>query len=185
MANTLHKFTPEQRDALLAALRYYQLGCQHDPDHRGDDIADIATNGGAHSGLGYDEIDGLCEDINCTGGAQLLISLEGGLVSAVVSRDQALLGLDVLVVDYDATAEETQDVFVQQSDGEAPDVYAYWTGVERQTITILEDHVQCRSCVAVTPKSETIEDDGHYYCHECHEDVVKFEASEEVNVAAS
>jgi hypothetical protein len=54
----------EERDAILAALRYWQ----HDKDGTKPDwqgLTEIETNGGTHQGLGSEAIDELCERINC------------------------------------------------------------------------------------------------------------------------
>ena len=63
----------EERDTILAALRYYQR-CFTGPDSRKvfqalrfmHGIEEIATNSGAHPPLSASAIDGLCETINCS-----------------------------------------------------------------------------------------------------------------------
>lgn len=56
-AATPHYLNDEERDAILAALRYWQK-------HGAPDFEDIASNAGAHDVLTDGEIDQLCEDLN-------------------------------------------------------------------------------------------------------------------------
>lgn len=50
---------------ILAALRFYQLKGGYQALQR-NDLEDIATDDGEFDALGSDEIDRLCERINCT-----------------------------------------------------------------------------------------------------------------------
>lgn len=59
---TLNK---EQTATVLAALRFYQENGQGEPHNRSDAIHDIATDTGELTSLDADDIDALCEDINC------------------------------------------------------------------------------------------------------------------------
>lgn len=53
--------TNRELATVLAALRYWQEDCQCNPDHRRDEIDDIATNGGELAALDDAEVDALCE----------------------------------------------------------------------------------------------------------------------------
>jgi hypothetical protein len=50
---------------ILAALRYYQVQGQSHTTRRPTWIEEIATNGGEVVALDADEIDKLCEQLNC------------------------------------------------------------------------------------------------------------------------
>lgn len=58
--------TQEDRNTILAALRFYQAKGMGEPANRADDIHDIATNGGNDTSYDSGDIDDLCERINCT-----------------------------------------------------------------------------------------------------------------------
>ena len=58
------EMTPQKRNTILAALRYYQENGQGDPDNRSDAIHDIATDGDTDISMDDDGIDELCEEIN-------------------------------------------------------------------------------------------------------------------------
>ncbi|KAA0573418.1 hypothetical protein [Azospirillum sp. Sh1] len=58
------KITNQERDTILAALRFYQSKGMGDPFNRPDDIHDIATNGGDGISLDDAGIDALCERLN-------------------------------------------------------------------------------------------------------------------------
>lgn len=62
-ATGLRPISPSELSTLLAALRYYQLGLERD-DLPGD-ILDIASEADTRHPLTDDQIDGLCEDLNC------------------------------------------------------------------------------------------------------------------------
>lgn len=55
--------TAEERDTILAALRYWQAAGANGDDV-GDDLREIMTNGGKHEGMNDAAIDELCERIN-------------------------------------------------------------------------------------------------------------------------
>ena len=55
--------TPQQLGTVLAALRHWQRETE-DGDYPGD-LWDIAADGGAFEPLSADDIDELCENINC------------------------------------------------------------------------------------------------------------------------
>lgn len=58
-------FTEAERDTILAALRFWQGHNQCKVHNRSTELHDIATNSGRHESLTEDELDALCERINC------------------------------------------------------------------------------------------------------------------------
>lgn len=58
------KITNQERDTILAALRFYQSKGLGDPANRPDEIHDIATCGGEGISLDDAGIDDLCERLN-------------------------------------------------------------------------------------------------------------------------
>lgn len=59
------KLDEQERNTILAALRFYQAKGQGDPVNRSSDIHDIATNGDTEASMDDEGIDGLCEKLNC------------------------------------------------------------------------------------------------------------------------
>lgn len=55
--------TPEERDTILAALRYWQTGFDAARPEHGGELMDIATNCGQHRPMHSTEIDTLCEEV--------------------------------------------------------------------------------------------------------------------------
>lgn len=64
MQSTLIIGTKEDRNTMLAALRFYQEKGMGEPANRSDAIHDIATNGEADISYDAGDIDNLCERIN-------------------------------------------------------------------------------------------------------------------------
>ena len=62
------KFNASELATILAALRNYQQQGLCDPAKRSPDLDDIATNGGTVAALSAEEIDTLCENLNCSAG---------------------------------------------------------------------------------------------------------------------
>lgn len=60
----IYNLTSQDRNTILAALRYYQANGQGDPANRSSDIQDIATNGDKDISMDDEGIDDLCERIN-------------------------------------------------------------------------------------------------------------------------
>lgn len=58
------KLTNQERNTILAALRYYQDEGMCEPDNRSDDLHDIATNGNADISLDIEGVDALCVKLN-------------------------------------------------------------------------------------------------------------------------
>lgn len=54
----------QDRNTILAALRFYQENGQGDPDNRSDEIHGIATGGGEDVSMDGAGIDDLCERLN-------------------------------------------------------------------------------------------------------------------------
>lgn len=54
----------QDRNTILAALRYYQSRGMGEPGNRSDEIHDIATNGDTDISMDSDGIDELCQRIN-------------------------------------------------------------------------------------------------------------------------
>lgn len=65
----------------------------------------------------------------------IVVTLEGGFVTSVVTHDQELLDqdIDVLVVDYDA---EDGDTNIVQPDGKVEKASISWEHIDRQDIEI-------------------------------------------------
>lgn len=61
-ADRFGRLFDEERDTVLAALRYYQLGLERNEVPA--EILNISTNDGAHAGMELSDIDTLCEEIN-------------------------------------------------------------------------------------------------------------------------
>jgi hypothetical protein len=60
------KLDSRELGTVLAALRYWQeQGLADDPQYRSDELNDIATCHDAQVSMCGDEIDDLCERINC------------------------------------------------------------------------------------------------------------------------
>lgn len=64
MQSTLIIGTKEDRNTILAALRFYQEKGMGEPANRSDAIHDIATNGDADISYDAGDIDNLCERVN-------------------------------------------------------------------------------------------------------------------------
>lgn len=58
------KFTTQQLNTVLAALRLWQQNLPHQHEFIDQGLVDIATDNGAHKQLDAEEIDQLCEDLN-------------------------------------------------------------------------------------------------------------------------
>lgn len=58
------EMTPQKRNTILAALRYYQDNGQGDPAKRSCWIHEIATDGDTEISMDDDGIDELCEELN-------------------------------------------------------------------------------------------------------------------------
>ena len=56
---------PRSLATILAALRRYQRGLAENDNLLPADVADIATNGDTLEPMTAEEIDGLCETLNC------------------------------------------------------------------------------------------------------------------------
>jgi len=102
---------------VLAALRGHQRRtCP-------PDLLDIATNGGRHVPLTGEEIDGLCERLNCgilcPPDVNIVVELDGGLVEGVISDRPTR----VRVVDYDVEGADPDDLIMVPRDQGDP-VYA-------------------------------------------------------------
>lgn len=104
MIKTFLSVTDRERDTILAALRHYQASTIIP-----DAIRDIANNDHDNP-LDADEIDALCEDINCSssGPLRVLVALEGGIVQGAVAD---LEGVTVTVLDYDTEGADEERVF--------------------------------------------------------------------------
>jgi hypothetical protein len=111
-----------QHACILAALRVFQLR-QPIYGGRSADIEEIETNGGTVTPLSAEEIDWLCEDINCSGDKTppLAIVLEGGLVQDVLTANPKMFG-DVVVIDYDTEGADDDEITkVPQGKGKCKD----------------------------------------------------------------
>lgn len=92
MDNTIEETLPmyalddAQHATVLAALRFYQAKGQGDPYNRSLDIHEIAINGGeVVSSLDADDIDNLCQELNCGGET----SVNADLLAACEALDWA------------------------------------------------------------------------------------------------
>ncbi|MGI9376025.1 MAG: hypothetical protein ACR2PC_08030 [Tsuneonella suprasediminis] len=89
---------------ILAALR------DHQRRHCAPDLADVASNLNRHEPLTSDEIDGLCERLNCgiapAQEVNIVVELDGGLVEGVVADRPT----KVRVVDYDVEGADPADL---------------------------------------------------------------------------
>jgi hypothetical protein len=71
----------------------------------------------------------------------LIVVMDGGMISAVVSDDNRLVGMPVDIIDYDTDGAEDEDlVAVHQGDGSSVDAYHCTMRVERPTIRIPRDY---------------------------------------------
>jgi hypothetical protein len=61
-----HSFTHAERDTVLAALRLWQNHIDHSSGRKtpNDALIKIATNGGKHERLTFEEVGQLCEELN-------------------------------------------------------------------------------------------------------------------------
>ena len=57
--------TERETAAILAGLRLLQRALDSNPSVQWDGEQDILTNGGSHAGLEIEEINDLCEQVNC------------------------------------------------------------------------------------------------------------------------
>lgn len=108
---------------VLAALRDHQRRtCP-------PDLLDIATNGDRHEPLTGEEIDRLCERLNCDvlppPEVNIVVELDGGLVEGVVADRPAI----VRIVDYDVEGADPDDlVMVPRDHGDpVPASVSGWT----------------------------------------------------------
>lgn len=70
---------------------------------------------------------------------KIIIVLEGGLVSAVVSHDPAIVGLEVAIIDYDTDgADETEITELAQADGDTAEAIVRGDVIEAATIPAFE-----------------------------------------------
>ncbi len=68
---------------------------------------------------------------------QLIVTIEGGMLSSVSSHDPALIGLTYRTVDYDTDGgDEDEVVQVTQGDGSESDAYVGEGTVDRAEITL-------------------------------------------------
>lgn len=61
----MSKLTVRELSSVLAALRLLQCELATARGSLPEDVWDIATNGGTHHALTHDEIDALCQRLNC------------------------------------------------------------------------------------------------------------------------
>jgi hypothetical protein len=66
----------------------------------------------------------------------ITVVVEGGLVTAVVSDDPALIGKSFTVVDYDIEGADEVDQ-VEQSDGELVDAVVWGDSIEKAAIRVV------------------------------------------------
>lgn len=122
---------------VLAALRYWQRTVvpELSPEYRGtwgelDAAPEIEiADDDEQSPLTADEIDALCERLNCGGDPEplrLAVIVEGGIVQSLLLDDMSRAReLDVVVIDHDTEgADESDLIEVPMLDGTAFDAYA-------------------------------------------------------------
>ncbi|AMK23262.1 MULTISPECIES: hypothetical protein [Sphingomonadaceae] len=100
--------------ALLAALRLLQQqGCP-------EELLDVATDGAAFRTIDTSEIDALCERLNAAGTSteipRIVVALEGGLVSGVVTNRPVILH----TVDYETEGADDDDITLVPQDDHDP-----------------------------------------------------------------
>lgn len=89
----------EELSTILGALRYYQeQGLADTPAYRPDGIHDIVTDGDTLLSLNGDDIDDLCERINCAAPPKVLAIVRGGVCQGARSTVE---GIEFHVRDYD------------------------------------------------------------------------------------
>jgi len=97
------KFTKKETATVLAALRCFQQHMELNGGLPGPDFEEIANDAGR--ALSVDQIDRLCERINCEPEPpnRVFLNVEGGIVQAVIAdrRD-----LRVFIADYDFEGED-------------------------------------------------------------------------------
>lgn len=79
---------------------------------------------------------------------RIVVALEGGLVTAIVTDCPELKGIDVFVVDYDTEGCDPDElVSIVQGDGSSVDARAYADGIETARIDVdaLEDAIDRKS----------------------------------------
>lgn len=110
---------------VLAALRGHQR------QTCAPDLLDIATSGGLYVPLTDDEIDGLCERLNCgtlpSQDVNVVVELDGGLVEGIVADRP----IKVRVVDYDVEGADPDGlVLIPQDKGDFIPASASGWGVD-------------------------------------------------------
>lgn len=91
------QFNSQERNTILAALRFYQQQGMGEPANRSDEIHAIATNGDEDISMDDKGIDALCERINFGGNKQptAVIEVNGGVINCVrVSEPMRVVILD-------------------------------------------------------------------------------------------
>jgi hypothetical protein len=83
----------EDRNTILAALRFYQERGMGEPDNRSDAIHDIATNGGEDISYDDGDIDDLCERVNSVPSDFSLEEVSTADLFREIARREALTGL--------------------------------------------------------------------------------------------
>lgn len=91
-------FTQQEKNTIMAALRYYQENGQGEPENRSDAIHEIATNGDTETSMDAAGIDALCQKLNIAEKHEIEILFEHGEISSINNIPQ---GLTVEIVDRD------------------------------------------------------------------------------------
>lgn len=124
-------FDPRTTATVLAALRYWQRW-QDTLDHTAEH--DIASDGGTLAPLTAQEIDTLCEAINCAPRKAVTVVMDGGVIQNVLSADPVLAGRPWQLIDYDIEcSDEDGHRDIVQSDGTTARAFVGGGTIEHDT----------------------------------------------------
>jgi hypothetical protein len=122
---------------IVAALRAWQGQKSIQGPLSPLDTEKITTDNGRFQPLSSAEIDELCVELNAAPARRLVVTLEGGLVSCVLSSDAEA---EVAVIDYDTdpNAEPDELAYIPQGDGSFSDAHVFITSTEVNPARVAE-----------------------------------------------
>lgn len=129
MKKTIFALDDREHATVLAALRYWQrLGNDASPE------IDIAGS----DPLSNSEIDDLCEALNLAEPTRIAVTTEGGLITAIVSDNDDLIGVPILVIDYDTEGVLASETVIVPTagGGESSDAVVALYSIERAGIDL-------------------------------------------------